>query len=72
MTPGSVTALALVNDPDHRVRFVVDRALWESDPVNFHPLSNDATTALSRDGFRAFLKALGREPQVVDFAALGD
>ena len=70
--PGSVTALALINDPDHRVRFVVDRALWQSDPVNFHPLANDATTALSQAGFRAFLAALDVEPQVVDFAAGGD
>jgi Ala-tRNA(Pro) deacylase len=66
--PGSVTAFALLNDPDHRVRFVVDRALMEADPVNFHPLSNDATTAISQAGFRRFLSALGRDPLVVDFA----
>jgi Ala-tRNA(Pro) deacylase len=68
--PGSVTAFALLNDPEHSVRFVLDAALMRTDPVNFHPLSNDATTAVSRDGFLAFLKALGREPRVVDFAAL--
>ena len=68
--PGSVTALALVNDPDRRVTFVADAALLEADPVNFHPLGNDATTALSREGFRAFLRALGREPVVVDFRRL--
>ncbi|CAN5225631.1 prolyl-tRNA synthetase associated domain-containing protein [soil metagenome] len=67
--PGTVTALALINDAEHRVRFVVDRALWESDPVNFHPLTNDATTALSQAGFRAFLDALGVAPQIVDFAS---
>lgn len=70
--PGSVTALALINDPEHRVRFVVDQALWESDPVNFHPLTNEATTALSQAGFRAFLQALGVEQLVVDFGADGD
>ena len=68
--PGSVTALALLNDPEHAVTFVADARLLEADPVNFHPLSNDATTALSREGFRAFLRALGREPLAVDFAAL--
>lgn len=67
--PGSVTALALLNDPEHAVTFVADAALMAADPVNFHPLSNDATTALSRAGFRAFLRALGREPIVVDFAS---
>jgi Ala-tRNA(Pro) deacylase len=68
--PGAVTALALVNDPGRRVRFVLDAALAACDPLNFHPLSNDATTAISRAGFDRFLAALGREPLVVDFAAL--
>jgi Ala-tRNA(Pro) deacylase len=67
--PGSVTAFALLNDPERRVRFVVDKGLMEADPVNFHPLSNDATTAISRKGFRRFLAALGRDPLVVDFAS---
>ena len=70
VTPGSVTAFALVNDPQRQVRFVLDKALALSDPVNFHPLSNDATTALSQTDFRAFLAHLGVEPLIVDFAAL--
>ena len=69
--PGSVTALALLNDPGRAVTFVADAALMAADPVNFHPLSNDATTALSAEGFRAFLRALGREALVVDFSAPG-
>ena len=68
--PGSVTAFALVNDPEREVRFVLDAALMRCDPLNFHPLSNDATTAISRVGLLQFLQALGRTPQVVDFAAL--
>ena len=67
--PGSVTAFALINDKDRRVRFVLDAALLETDPVNFHPLTNAATTAVSRAGFLAFLAALEIEPLVVDFAA---
>jgi Ala-tRNA(Pro) deacylase len=70
--PGSVTAFALINDPGHKVRFVLDAALMRHDLVNFHPLSNDATTAVSREGFLTFLKALGREPVVVDFEALAE
>ncbi len=68
--PGSVTAFALINDPEHAVRFVIDKALYDSDPINFHPLSNDATTAVSRKGFADFLRPLGRTLQVIDFAAL--
>ncbi len=70
VTPGSVTAFALLNDPERRVTFVADAALLEADPVNFHPLANDATTAVSREGFRRFLRALGREPISVAFDRL--
>ena len=66
--PGSVTLFALINDPDHAVRVVLDKALFEHKTVNFHPLTNTATTAVSLDGMMAFLKTLGIEPQVVDFA----
>ena len=67
--PGSVTALGLINDVDRRVTFVLDRRLWEADVVNFHPLTNTATTALDQPAFRAFLAALSRDPLVIDFGA---
>jgi Ala-tRNA(Pro) deacylase len=70
VTPGSVTAFGLINDAEHRVRFVLDAALAQADPVNFHPLANDATTAVSQAGFRRFLAALGVTPMIVDFAAM--
>lgn len=69
--PGSVTALGLINDVERRVTFVLDRRLWDAEVVNFHPLTNTATTALSQAAFRQILTALGREPIVVDFAAMG-
>lgn len=68
--PGSVTALGLINDTDRRVTFVLDQRLWEADIVNFHPLTNTATTALSQDSFRQVLALLDRAPIVVDFSAL--
>jgi Ala-tRNA(Pro) deacylase len=68
--PGSVTAFALINDPGRQVRFVLDRALLDHETVNFHPLSNDATTAVSSDGLMRFLDVLGVEPLVIDFTAV--
>ena len=65
--PGSVTALGLINDVDRRVTFVLDRQLHETAMVNFHPLTNTATTTLDREAFRRFLRHLTREPVVVDF-----
>ncbi|MBL0968539.1 MAG: prolyl-tRNA synthetase associated domain-containing protein [Brevundimonas sp.] len=69
--PGSVTALGLINDPDRRATFILDKALWDADIVNFHPLTNTATTAMAQAEFRRFLTLIGRDPvQVVDFGAL--
>ena len=70
VTPGSVTALALINDRERAVSFVLDRALAEAPQINFHPLTNTATTTLSQAGFMGFLSALAIAPTVVDFAAM--
>ena len=70
VSPGSVTAFGLINDKDRRVRFVLDRALDEAVLVNFHPLTNTATTGIARDGLWRFFEAVGASPLVVDFAAM--
>lgn len=70
VTPGSVTAFGLINDTDRRVRFVLDRTLAEAELVNFHPLTNTATTTVSGEGFQKFLAALDIKPVVVDFVAM--
>lgn len=70
VSPGSVTAFGLINDLNRRVRFVLDRTLAEADLVNFHPLTNTATTGVSGEGFRRFLAAVGVTPLVVDFVAM--
>jgi Ala-tRNA(Pro) deacylase len=67
VTPGSVTALALINDTERRVRFVLDAVLARAEHLNFHPLTNEATTTLSGEGFAAFLEAVGVAPMAVDF-----
>jgi Ala-tRNA(Pro) deacylase len=67
VAPGSVTAFGLINDEARRVRFVLDHTLAEAGHVNFHPLTNTATTTVSAEGFRKFLAALDIQPLVVDF-----
>ena len=70
ITPGSVTAFALMNDPGQTVRFVLDQMLLDHDPINFHPLRNDMTTAISLAGFRTFVESLDRSLEVIDFDSL--
>lgn len=70
VVPGSVTAFALANDQATRVRFVLDAALMDFDPLNFHPLRNTATTAISREDFRRFVEATKHTLEFVDFSDL--
>jgi Ala-tRNA(Pro) deacylase len=64
--PGSVTPFALINDREaRRVTPVFDAAMMETDPLNFHPLENTATTTVSRDGLLAFARACGHEPRIL-------
>ncbi|MFN4287917.1 MAG: prolyl-tRNA synthetase associated domain-containing protein [Brevundimonas sp.] len=68
--PGAVTALGLINDVHRRVTFVLDARLHEAGIVNFHPLTNEATTGLSREAFARFLDHVGARGVVVDFERL--
>ena len=59
-----------MNDTSQRVRFIADAALMGFDTVNFHPLVNTATTAISQSGFRQFVAATGHALTEVDFSVL--
>lgn len=47
ITPGSVTALAAINDIDCAVSCVLDERLANANIINCHPLRNSATLSLS-------------------------
>ena len=64
--PGSVTPFALVNDTEQQVRVVLDRAMLELDPLNYHPLENDRTTAIAPADLLRFIAACGHRPQIID------
>ena len=68
--PGSVTPFALVNDGERLVTPVLDAAMLEHDPLNYHPLINDRTTAIAPADLLRFIAACGHAPHVVDLCSL--
>ena len=68
---GNVTPLALANDTAGVVNVALDARLLApgADPLLFHPLTNEATTAVTAAGLLAFIAATGHSYEVVDFAA---
>jgi Ala-tRNA(Pro) deacylase len=67
--PGAVTPFALINDRDRRVQPLLDRAMLACDRLNYHPLTNAATTAIAAADLLRFLEACGHEPRILDLEA---
>jgi Ala-tRNA(Pro) deacylase len=66
--PGAVTPFGAINDRARRVHVVLDETMMRQDTLNYHPLVNTMTTAISRDGLVKFLRATGHEPRIVAVA----
>jgi Ala-tRNA(Pro) deacylase len=66
--PGSVTPFALVNDIEGLVTPILDTAMLEHDPLNYHPLANDRTTAIAPADLLRFIGTCGHTPRIVDLA----
>jgi len=64
VSPGSVTAFALMNDTGRQVSVVLDEALLGYETVNCHPLENTATTNIAWEDLLRFIRACGHEPRV--------
>jgi Ala-tRNA(Pro) deacylase len=64
ITPGSVTPFALMNDPARAVTVVLDAAMLDQSPLNFHPLRNDRTTSITPASLIAFISATGH-PKII-------
>lgn len=74
LRPGSVSPLGLINDIDladanprelfdngHRVKFFVDKDLYDAPMMSFHPCDNTASVALGNAELHRFLSIWGGE-----------
>jgi Ala-tRNA(Pro) deacylase len=68
--PGSVAPFALVNDTGHRVTPVLDHDMLGRDPLNYYPLTNNRTTAVSPDDLLRLIAACGHRPRIVELSDL--
>ena len=67
ITPGSVSVLGLMNDPDNAVQLVIDRPIAASKAIGCHPCINSSTLAIATaDILEKFLPAVHHPPILVD------
>ncbi len=72
VTPGAVTLLAVINDPEKQVEVLVDRDLRDEDALRCHPLVNTATLVIPRAGIERFLEIVGHQCRFVDVPTRSD
>ncbi len=65
--PGAVTPFGAINDRDGDVRIALDKEMMERALLNFHPLDNTQTTAISPDGLVRFLEDTDHGPELIEF-----
>jgi Ala-tRNA(Pro) deacylase len=70
VTPGSVTPFALINDRAQRVRMVLDAEMLRHDPLNYHPLDNTKTTAVTPQDLLKFIESCGHQPTILSLDGL--
>tara|TARA_Y100000766_G_C18791862_1_gene548626 strand:- start:411 stop:959 length:549 start_codon:yes stop_codon:yes gene_type:complete len=58
--PGSVSPLALINDKEYVINFIIEDSLLHARELNLHPLVNTKTTTISLDDLYKFMEYLGR------------
>jgi len=71
VTPGSVTPFALANDREQRVQPLLDRVMLNYESLNYHPLTNEATTTIAAKDLVRFIEACGHRPRIIDLEATG-
>ena len=64
--PGSVSILALLNDPEKTVEVFVDNELWNAEIILCHPLVNTSTLAITLNGIKQFLEKTGHNLTLVE------
>ena len=65
LTPGSVSPLGLLNDPEHRVHFYLDR-YFSGNKIGIHPNDNTATVWMQSDALMSLIQEKGNEAEYVD------
>lgn len=69
--PGAVSPLGLINDTGKRCAVVLDKAFFDHERMNFHPLDNSMTISIAPGDLLRFLQHTGHEPIVLEFSISG-
>ncbi|WP_067515531.1 YbaK/EbsC family protein [Endozoicomonas ascidiicola] len=66
---GALSIFALVNDPERKVKLMMDKDVWTADSIQCHPCNNRTTIIAPMETIRYFLSLTGHEPTIVTVSA---
>lgn len=66
--PGSVTLFSLINNRPPSLKLILDKAIFNHEIINFHPLLNNATTSIKTNDIAKFVKYWGGDAVIADFS----
>lgn len=66
LEPGSVSPFGLINDKNHEIFVYIDKELYETDLLNFHPNINTASLEITKEMFRKFLELLQNKIEIIE------
>ncbi len=58
VSTGAVSPFGLINDKEHKTIVVIDKEIWDSEFVSFHPNINTETLELTKQGFHKYIGSL--------------
>ncbi len=64
--PGAVTPFALLNESARNIKVVLDKKMMREKLLNYHPLRNDATTAITASDLLKIIYAMENKPIILD------
>jgi Ala-tRNA(Pro) deacylase len=66
LKPGSVSIFGLVNNEKADVKFILDKEVFLSDKVGFHPNKNTSTLVLKHEDLEKYFNSLENDKEVIE------
>ncbi|MCH7568165.1 MAG: hypothetical protein IIA87_01975 [Nanoarchaeota archaeon] len=66
LTPGSVSIFGMIYINSYNIKLILDKEVWESDVVGFHPNINTETLEIKHEDLEKFYNSLDCEKEVIE------
>ena len=51
---------------EKKVKYIIDKELWDADIVNFHPNINTASVELEKKDFHKYVESIEHQSEVIE------